>query len=172
MNNEPSQFITIAKIGAPHGVRGDLKLNPFTDDLQKITQYQDWFIENASSSEPWQPIKLSFKSVHQAILIHIPGCDDREKAKTYVNKQLAIKREALASLKDTKQYYWADLEGCSVVTTEGQLLGIIDCLLETGANDIMVIKGEREHLVPFLDHVVLEVDFDKQKITVDWDPDY
>lgn len=169
MINRNDPFVPIAKIGAPHGVRGDLKLHAFTDDLQKITEYKEWFIEDHAT---WTPITMSLKVMHRSLLMHISGCDHREEAKGYVNKHLAIKRSAFTPMDDASSYYWADLEGLAVTTIEGRALGVIDHLFATGANDIMVVKGDKAHLVPFLDHVVVEVDLIHQTMTVDWDPDY
>ena len=74
---------------------------------------------------------------------------------------------------ETGEYYWADLEGLSVVTTQGVNLGVVDYLLETGANDVLVVKGDRERLIPFLrDQTIKSVDLTQSQIIVDWDPDF
>ncbi|MFZ2236392.1 MAG: ribosome maturation factor RimM, partial [Dokdonella sp.] len=72
------------------------------------------------------------------------------------------------------QYYWIDLEGLEVVNIEGVALGRVSHLVATGANDVMVARqGDRERLIPFIDDdFVKSVDFEAQRITVDWDPDF
>ena len=75
---------------------------------------------------------------------------------------------------ESNQYYWSDLVGLQVITTTGTLLGTVDYLFETGANDVLVVKGETtERMLPFvMEHVIKEVDLQQQLITVDWDPEF
>lgn len=71
------------------------------------------------------------------------------------------------------EYYWSELQGLEVITVEGESLGTVDHLLETGANDVLVVKGERERLIPFvMDQVVTEVDLEHGLIRVDWDKEF
>jgi 16S rRNA processing protein RimM len=71
------------------------------------------------------------------------------------------------------EYYWTDLIGLTVINREGVTLGQVDHLLETGANDVLVVKGERERLIPFLlELVVLEVDLAQRMLRVDWEEDF
>jgi 16S rRNA processing protein RimM len=88
-----------------------------------------------------------------------------------VGRDIAIRREQLPAAEEGR-FYWADLEGLQVRTTEGADLGRVDHLLETGANDVLVVKGERERLLPFIDQVISEVDLDGGVITVEWDPEF
>jgi len=169
---ESTDYVTVAKIGAPHGVRGDLKLHSFTDDITQLPHYQSWFIENDNLSPLWLPISLSFKIHHKTLIIHIEGCDDREQAKEFVNKQLAVNRAELTPIKTKNQYYWVDLIGLTVMTKEGECLGKVDHLLDTAAHDVLVVKGATEILIPFVDHVVLKVDLEQKLLVVDWDVDY
>ncbi|MDF2530149.1 MAG: rimM, partial [Gammaproteobacteria bacterium] len=103
-------------------------------------------------------------------LIHFNECQDRDLAKRYVNAELAIARDELAELQSG--YYWTDLEGLKVVNTKGIEFGIVDYLLETGANDVLVVKGESERLIPYIKQVVQKVDLVQGIIVVDWDADF
>ncbi len=86
--------------------------------------------------------------------------------------EIGIRRDQLPAT-EPDEYYWRDLQGMNVVTLDGEPLGIVDHLLETGANDVLVVKGERERLIPFLvDQVVVKVDLDMREIQVDWDKDF
>ena len=104
-------------------------------------------------------------------MVNLKGIDDRNKAEELVNFEISIASDALPELEDG-DFYWHQLEGLQVVNLEGQLLGKVDHLLETGANDVMVVKGEQERLIPFvMERVVLGVDLDKGEIEVDWEWD-
>jgi 16S rRNA processing protein RimM len=104
--------------------------------------------------------------------VQLKDCDDRDDAAALTGTDIGIYRSQLPPA-DTDEYYWSDLIGLQVITRGDRLLGVVDQLFETGANDVMVVKGEQEHLVPFITGQVVEsVDLDKRVIRVDWDPDY
>ncbi len=103
--------------------------------------------------------------------MHLEGIEDREQAATRVGCDIAVLREDLPDAEDGT-YYWADLEGLRVVNRDGAELGKVAYLMETGANDVLVTAGERERLIPFVaGEVILDVDFAKGVITVDWEWD-
>ena len=86
--------------------------------------------------------------------------------------EIGIRRDQLPATV-SGEYYWHDLLGLKVVTVTGELLGTVDQLIETGANDVLVVGGDRERLIPFvLDKVIVNVDLDKAEIRVDWDKDF
>jgi 16S rRNA processing protein RimM len=86
--------------------------------------------------------------------------------------EIGVRREQLPPT-SPGEYYWSDLEGLTVVTVQGEMLGTVDHLIETGANDVMVVHGERERLIPFvMQQVVVDVDLGKGEIRVDWDKDF
>jgi len=98
------------------------------------------------------------------------GC--REQAATLVGSQIFVSRDQLPATAED-EYYWSDLEGLEVKTTSGELLGRVEKLMETGANDVLVIRGNREHLVPFVPgQYVKHVDLEGGMIEVDWDPEF
>ena len=71
------------------------------------------------------------------------------------------------------EYYWSDLVGLTVMSSEGQAYGVIERMLETGANDVMVVQGDRERLIPFaMDQVIKSIDLGEKKMVVDWDADF
>jgi len=108
----------------------------------------------------------------KGLAVLLPGFDDREQAASLVGLQIFVRREQLpATAKD--EYYWSDLEGLEVKTTNGVLLGRVSRLMETGANDVLVVQGDREHLVPFVQgQYITGVDLESGQIEVDWDPDF
>ncbi len=108
----------------------------------------------------------------KGLVAKLKGCDDRESARDLIGALIQVRRGDLAEL-EPGEFYWADLLGLKVETLSGTELGAVDNLLETGANDVLVVRGDRERLIPFLQgQVVHDVDLDKQRIRVDWDPDF
>jgi len=120
----------------------------------------------------WRATKvLEGKRHGKSVIAHLEGVDDRDHAATLIGSDIAIPREELPAAEDGS-YYWADLEGLQVVHRDGTDLGRVAYLMETGANDVLVTEGERERLIPFIaEKVILDVDFDKGVISVDWEWD-
>jgi 16S rRNA processing protein RimM len=107
----------------------------------------------------------------KAVIAHFEGVDDRDQAAALIGSEIAIPRDQLPAAEDGS-YYWTDLEGMQVVHRDGSDLGRVAYLMETGSNDVLVTKGERERLIPFIaEKVILDVDFDKGVISVDWEWD-
>ena len=106
------------------------------------------------------------------MIARLAGCESRDQAQALMGCEIAIRRDQLP-VTAPGEYYWRDLQGLTVVTIEGELLGTVDHLIETGANDVLVVKGDRERLIPFvLNQVIVNVDLDKREIRVDWDKDF
>ena len=147
-------------------------------DLDRIIfDYQPWFIQKAGQ---WQQVQLeSWKHHNQDLIIKLKGVDDRDSANLLTNCEIVVDSSQLPALEDGS-YYWKDLMGCQVVTTEGYDLGKVVDMMETGSNDVIVIKanlkdafGIKERLVPFLDgQVIKKVDLATRTIEVDWDPGF
>lgn len=165
-----SDYLIVGSLGSSFGIKGWSKVQSFTEPEENILTYKKlYFLINGK----WQTTTIEESKCHGThILMKLQGCDNPEMAKTYTGTKIAITRDQLVSPKKD-EYYWVDLEGCEVFTTKGYLLGRVDYLLDTGANDILVIQGERERLVPFILHrYVTDVDIKNKKITVDWDPEF
>jgi 16S rRNA processing protein RimM len=161
------KLIIVARIGAPHGVKGDLKLQVFAQSSD-ILSFKQWYI---SLNRVWQPLSnFIIKPLGNQYVIHFNSCEDRDLAKRYVNAELAVAREELTTLESG--YYWADLEGLKVLNAEGVDLGAVDHIIETGANDVLIVKGKSERLIPYVKHVIKKVDLANGLILVDWHEDY
>lgn len=105
------------------------------------------------------------------LVVKLAGCDTPEAARQYTNAFIAVDRDELPAL--TKgEYYWADLIGLRVVTVTGDDLGRVDSLLETGANDVLIVKNHRERWIPYVKAVIQSIDLAHKIITVDWDPEF
>ena len=136
--------------------------------MEAILQYQPWLL-----GEDRKPVKIiDGRKQGKGVAALLPGFEDREQAVSLVGLQIFVGRDQLPET-DKDEYYWSDLEGLEVKTTNGELLGRVERLIETGANDVLVIRGNREHLVPFIQgQYVTRVDLEDGTIEVDWDPEF
>ncbi|MES9868436.1 MAG: ribosome maturation factor RimM [Sedimenticola sp.] len=167
--NIDSKWVTLGRISGLFGVRGWVKVHSHTSPRTNILEYGTWYLRRSGQ---WQEVELKEGKAHgKGIIARLAGCDDRDQAAELVGADIAIQRDQLPGT-DEDEYYWTDLEGLEMRTREGHSLGRVDHLFETGANDVMVVKGERQRLVPFIPDVVLEVNLAEGLITVDWDPEF
>jgi 16S rRNA processing protein RimM len=171
-----SDWVVVGKLLGPYGVKGWLKLYSHTQPIENIGNYNPLWINRGGS---WQPVNVEHVQRHgKGLVTKIVGCDDREHAPGYTGCELAIKREQLPQLPQD-DFYWSDLEGLSVVTTQGERLGKVSHLFETGSNDVVVVKScadsidQRERLIPYSwGEAVKQVDLATGTMVVDWDKDF
>lgn len=171
-------MIVVGKVSGLFGVKGWQKIFSETAPRENILSYSPWYLK---TGEGWQAFKLKEGKVHgKGIIAHLDTCTDRDKAAILVGCQIAIRRDQLPET-ELDEYYWSDLVGLKVQTTQGVALGIVKSLMETGANDVLVVKtttckpGEatQERLIPFVPgQYVLTVDLDDGLMVVDWDPEF
>ncbi|MEK6749710.1 MAG: ribosome maturation factor RimM [Pseudomonadota bacterium] len=165
-----SERVIVGKIAGVYGVKGWLKILSYTAPRHNIFSYAPWLVHIDGA---WSEVGVVEGRPHgQGLVAQLEGCDEREYARTLVGCEIAVLREQLPAA-PPGEYYWTDLIGLRVVNQEGVELGRIDHLFETGSNDVIVVKGEREHLLPYLpEQVVKEVDLAGQVMRVDWDPEF
>lgn len=162
------KIVALGYVSAVHGVKGWVKVHSWTRPMEAILQYQPWLL--GESKKPVSIVDGRLQGKGLAVLL--PGFEDREQAATLVGSQIFVRRGQLP-VAAKGEYYWSDLEGLEVKTTGGVLLGRVVRLMETGANDVLVVQGNREHLVPFVQgQYVTRVDLESGEIEVDWDPDF
>lgn len=173
----PVDQIVLGKLGSPYGIRGWLRVFSSTEESEGIFDYAPWFIQRGGQ---WQQLEIeSWRHHNQDIIVKLKGVDDRDAANLLTNCEIVVDAAQLPSL-DDGDYYWKDLIGCQVVTSAGYDLGKVTDMMETGSNDVLVIKanlkdafGIKERLVPFLDgQVIKKVDLATRSIEVDWDPGF
>jgi 16S rRNA processing protein RimM len=163
------QWVVLGRVSGLFGVRGWVKVFSHTAPPGNILEYPIWTLLRP---EGRIEARLTEGRVHgKGIIAHLEGYDDRDRATALLEAEIAVRREQLPE-PDENEFYWVDLEGLRVRTRDGVELGRVDHLFETGANDVMVVRGERERLIPYVDEVVIEVDLERRTITVDWDPDF
>ena len=164
-----TQPVVLGRILGLFGVRGWVKVYSYTEPREAVLDYDRWLL---SDNGEWQEATVAEGQRHgNTIIARLDGYVDRDQAASLVGTEIGVPRESLPQTgKD--EFYWSDLEGLRVVLSDGRELGRVEYLLETGANDVMVVKGEQERLIPFvMDKVVLGVDLDKGEIEVDWEWD-
>jgi 16S rRNA processing protein RimM len=165
------RFVTLGRVSGPYGVRGWVRVYSETEPPENILGYSPWYLQRA---DRWQSYQIEQGRPHgKGVVVKLAGCDDRDAAAVLSGLEIAVKRSQLADDLAPGEYYWADLEGLEVETLDGVPLGRVDHLLATGANDVLVVRGERERLIPYLpERVVVEVDLGAGRMRVDWDPDF
>jgi 16S rRNA processing protein RimM len=164
------EMIILGRVSGLFGVRGWVKIYSHTSPREGILRYKTWYLNRNGS---WQEQKLTAGHAQgKGVVAKLAGCDDRDQAAALVGLDIGVRRAQLPKL-DPGEYYWSDLEGLRVENLEGVDLGVVSHLFETGANDVMVVKGERERLIPYTrGEAVREVDLQVGRILVDWDPDF
>lgn len=167
---DADQLVVVGQVSGLFGVKGWLKIFAYTDPRENILQYDPWYLRVADG---WRQVSLAEGQRHgKTIIARLAGCTDRDEAAVWVGHDIAVRREQLPELAQD-EYYWSDLEGLQVVTTSGVALGKVAYLIETGANDVLVVQGERERLIPFVrPDVVVEIDLGEGLLRVDWDPEF
>ena len=171
----------MGKITSVYGVKGWVKIFSYTQPKENISQYNNWTLEGGARNGPITVVNCK---VHgNGLVAQIKGCNDRDEAAQYCGSLISVPREELPELPEG-DYYWHQLQGLKVYTIQSEsaervLLGQVSHLIETGANDVLVVKkckgslDSRERLVPYLlDQVVKMVDMSEGSIDVDWDPEF
>jgi 16S rRNA processing protein RimM len=164
------EMIVMGRISGLFGVRGWVKVYSHTSPREGILGYKTWYLERDGG---WQAHRVTAGHAQgKGVVVKLAGFDDRDRAVALIDVQIGIRREQLPQLQPG-EYYWRDLEGLRVENLEGVDLGVVSHLFETGANDVLVVKGERERLIPYTQGIaVKEVDLQSGRILVDWDPDF
>ena len=160
----------MGRVSGLFGVRGWIKVYSHTSPKEGILSYSPWYIRHG---EVWEARKLlAGHRQGKGVVAHLVGCDDRDQAAQLQGCDIAVRREQLPDL-SAGEYYWTDLQGLRVVNLQGVELGRVSHLFETGANDVLVVEGERERLIPYTwGEAVRSVDLEAGLMVVDWDPDF
>lgn len=162
----------MGRFGRVFGIKGWIHVISFTNPKENILSYFPWWAALNKEADNWQELVVTHHHQDEkSIRVKLEGCESPEEAQCFVNKDIAIPRDMLPSL-SPDQYYWSELEGLLVKNTQNIVLGHVDHLFETGSNDVMVVKGDRTHWIPFLTSTILQVNLEEKCILVDWDADF
>lgn len=161
--------VKLGQIVGLFGVRGWVKVRSDTRPREAILGYDPWLLELAGR---WHEYRLAEGRTHgPGIVARFEGCTDRNAAQALVGATVAVRRGQLPPAAPG-EYYWSELEGLRVINLLGEDLGVVSHLFDTGANDVMVVAGERERLIPFTRQAVRDVDLEARIIRVDWDREF
>ncbi len=160
----------MGRIAAPFGVKGWVKVKPLTAAAKNLLAYPRWWVGRGGK---WREHEVAAAKVQsaKAMLARLAGCENRDAAAGFRGSEIAVPRSQLPRT-GPGEYYWADLIGLMVVNGESQTLGRVAGILQTGANDVLVVEGGRERLIPFIADVIREVDPAAGVIRVEWGADY
>jgi 16S rRNA processing protein RimM len=174
MKTDAKDLVVMGRIVAPYGVFGWLKIIPDTEVFDTLLDYKTWWI---GKDLDWRELKLESAKIHNdVLLVKLKGIDERDGAFACKGKLVAVPRVSLPEL-ENEEYYWSDLIGLNVKNQLNVDFGSIIDVLETGANDVIVVSkqdvnGKRERLIPFVAQTILEVSLENQTMLVDWDEDF
>ncbi|MCY4222496.1 MAG: ribosome maturation factor RimM [Thiotrichales bacterium] len=166
---EEQRRVVLGTITGPCGVRGWVRIRSSTEPPENILRYAPWLVGRDGH---WTMVAVAEgRAQGRGVVARFEGCHDRDQALRYRGREIAIERSRLPDPEDG-EFYWTDLVGLRVATADGVDLGEVERMLETGANDVMVVRGEFERLIPFISGtVVRSVDVERGVIVVDWHPD-
>jgi 16S rRNA processing protein RimM len=175
VSDKGHEDLLVGRIGGVYGVKGWVRIHSYTEPADNLFGYKDWKIQRRGQ---WEAIVIDEGKIHgKGLVAHIKGIDDRTGAETLKGCEISVPLSELPPL-DQDDYYWHQLEGLLVVSA-GEILGRLDHMLATGANDVMVVKAcegskdDRERLIPWLrDSVVKTIDLEQGSIEVDWDAEF
>jgi len=172
------ETLVVGRITAVFGIRGWVKVFSYTEQLDAVMDYQPWWVATAQGLK--QVTVDDWKRHGDGLIVHIKGIDDRDLARAWCQQDIRVDKSLLPSL-DNEDFYWHQLEGLVVYSHfEGReiRLGLVKSLLETGANDVLVLKGDaqsidrEERLIPYAEQFVTKIDLEAQRIDVIWDPEF
>lgn len=170
--NDQGRRILLGRVLGAFGVRGEARLESWTEPRDAIFRYQPWILRSPQGVErELRGVRGRDSGKH--LVATFPDVTDRDQVEAMRGTEIHVPRAALPPPKPG-EYYWVDLEGLRVVTVDGVPLGTVSHLFSTGSNDVLVARDdERERMIPFVQsRYVTGVDFDAGVVTVDWDPDF
>jgi 16S rRNA processing protein RimM len=169
--NDPMRRILVGRIHGAFGVRGELKLESLTEPEGNLLRYQPWILRDAQGRER-EVEGARARPGGKGLIGTIPGVEDRDAAEALRGAELFVRRSALPAPKEG-EFYWIDLEGMRVANLEGIEFGNVGSVFSNGANDVLVVRGDRERMIPFIrPDYVRELDFENSRIIVDWDAEF
>ncbi len=175
MSKIADRNIRVGRIAGVYGVKGWVKVFSYTEPRENVVSYRAWTLKggalDADSSTREVEVEAGRRQGKQ-VLAKLEGFDDRDQAASLVGAEIEVSRRELPDC-EPGHYYWADLEGLTVKSTDGEVLGTVERLMETGAHDVLLLAGHGERMIPFvLGQIVRDVSIEDGVITVDWKPEF
>lgn len=174
--NAAPEFTVLGKISTAFGIKGWVKVYSYTDPIENILDYPNWHLNVQGKWQKFTVLDSQFQT--KGLAVALAGINDRDAALALSQVQIAIPTNELPELEDD-EYYWFQLQGLKVINTQGEVLGQVAELLDSGGgNQVMVVKAcegsldKQQRLIPYANTIVLDVDLDQGEIQVDWQADY
>lgn len=177
VNHVEPDYIIIGKFGGHHGIKGWLKIHSYTRPEVQLSDYRTVYVLCRNESAEWRQLEIeSYSRSGKSMIGKIERISRREDAEQFLGCSIAVKRKQLENLGDN-EYYWFDIIGSEVENLEGIKFGTVVEMLETGANDVLVVRPghesqSEERLIPWVDQVISHFDLETKLIKVDWDEDF
>jgi len=161
----------MGRVAGAQGILGWVKLKTYTEFADSLADFPVWWL--GDEKQPWREITVEkFAVQSKGLIAKFPGCNDRTAAEKYKGLLVAVPRSSLPQQSDD-EYYWADLIGLAVINLAGTSLGTVDNLMDTGANQVLCVRGKSgEILIPFIASVIRQVNLAEKVIRVDWSADW
>jgi 16S rRNA processing protein RimM len=163
-------FVTLGTINGVYGVKGWVKVYSYTSPIENILNYKTWQLCKNNQNKA---VRLEGGKKHgKGIIAKLEGYDDRNAVEILLKSEIKVARDSLPELPEG-EYYWGDLQGLQVTNMANINFGKVDHLFETGANDVMVVKGEKERLIPFVQDIYIkDINLHDKTMLVDWPEDF
>jgi len=164
------ELISVGKVSGIFGVRGWIKVYSYTETRENILTYSPWILRKGKESKEVQVI--DGRRHGKTVVACLDGLNDRDEAAELNGWEILIHAQQLPKAR-RGEYYWTDLVGLRVKTIDGINFGVVEQMLETGVNAVVVVAGERERLIPFLQgQTIINIDLVAGEMLVDWDADF
>jgi 16S rRNA processing protein RimM len=163
------RVVVLGKIAGSFGVHGWVRISSYTEPAENILEYEEWLIGGPGR---WRPVEIQDgRLTGKGVLVKLAGIDTPEQARLQAGVEIGVKRIQMPT-PEAGEYYWSDLEGLEAQTKEGQVLGRVDHFRTTPAGTVVVVRGEREHWIPFIKDRIIKVELDAGRIVFDWGLDW
>ena len=159
----------MGRIAAPFGIKGWVKIQTFSEDPGTLMDFESWRVGRGEQQTQYAVEAIQDHS--DTLVAKLVGINDRDAAFALRGQEISVAKSALPPPEENA-FYWSDLIGLKVINRRGIELGKVDSLMESGTNDLLVVKGTREYLIPFIAAFVGKVDLAGGTIEVDWGEDY
>ncbi len=164
------KLINVGKISGVFGIKGWVKVFSFTEPTDNIIKYSPWTLKKGDDTKTVKVVKGKVQG--KSVVAAIDGVNDRDQAATLIGWDILVEQSQLPTTV-AGEYYWFDLVGLRVKNTQGNDLGVVDSVMETGANDVLIVKDDRDRAIPFLQgQTVINIDLDAGLMIVDWELDF
>ena len=167
VNYDHGAMVVVGRIRGVFGVKGEVRVEDYSRQKGDILHYDTWVLRLEGG---WIERRVTGRLHQKGVVCQIEGYDDRDQARTLTDVDVAVTEEQLDPL-EPGEYYWHQLQGLEVINHSGDNLGKVDRLIETGANDVMVLTGDQERLIPYVAGIT-QVDLTAGLIKGDWEKDY